>query len=113
MENIYLLRRIVARRHAEDVGVQRHVRRRLQLPPVPARHPGVGDEEERGQERRQAQAPATAQHAVSGTRTGRKAGLPCVLPCRSRLAPNNDLDSLNKEQKGEERKSLQCNGDAS
>ena len=63
MENIYLLRRIVARRHAEDVGVQRHVRRRLQLPPVPARHPGVGDEEERGEERRQAQAPATAQHA--------------------------------------------------
>ena len=68
MENIYLLRRIVARRHAEDVGVQRHVRRRLQLPPVPARHPGVGDEEERGEERAQAQAPATAQHAVSGTR---------------------------------------------
>jgi len=37
----YLLRGIVPRRDAEDVGVQRHLHRRLQLPPVRARHAGV------------------------------------------------------------------------
>jgi hypothetical protein len=49
----YLLRRIVPRRDAEHVGVQRHLHRRLQLPPVRARRAGVraaAAQEHEGQE---------------------------------------------------------------
>jgi hypothetical protein len=63
----HLLGSIVAVRQAEDVGVERHVRRRLRLPPVPARYPGDragrrGKEEERG-EREEDKKPARTTHA--------------------------------------------------
>uniref|UniRef100_A0A0A9EYF3 Uncharacterized protein n=1 Tax=Arundo donax TaxID=35708 RepID=A0A0A9EYF3_ARUDO len=48
--DVHLLRSIVPRRHAEDVGVERHIDGGLQLPPVLARHPGVGARRRGGQE---------------------------------------------------------------
>jgi hypothetical protein len=55
--DVHLLRRVPARRHSEDVRVQRHVLGGLQLPTVTARHPArmvrrLGDEHGDGEKHR-------------------------------------------------------------